>query len=129
MIYEDSTFYMWYAGSSNPYLIKISLATSPIEPVSVDDETTQPTEFILQQNYPNPFNPSTTIRYSIPELSKVKLTLFNLLGEEVTTFVNEEKNAGNYTVEFNASSLPSGVYFYQLRAGFFTETKKMLLLR
>ncbi len=63
-----------------------------------------PLVFNLYQNYPNPFNPSTTIKYSMPESSKVKLTLFNLLGEEVTTLVNEEKTAGNYSVEFNAAS-------------------------
>jgi len=96
---------------------------------SVEDEISQPTEFILEQNYPNPFNPSTTIKYSIPEISKVKLTLFNLLGEEVTTLLNEEKVAGNYSIEFNASSLPSGVYFYQLRADEFVNTKKMILLK
>jgi hypothetical protein len=97
--------------------------------VGVDDKLNTPLAFNLAQNYPNPFNPSTTIKYSIPELSKVKLTLFNLLGEEVTTLVNEEKIAGNYTVEFNASALPSGVYFYQLRAGEYTAVKKMLLLK
>ena len=86
-------------------------------------------DFYLEQNYPNPFNPSTIIKYAIPELSKVKLTLFNLLGEEVTTLVNEEKVAGNYSVEFNASSLPSGVYFYQLKAGDFIDTKKMILIK
>ena len=95
----------------------------------VEDENTQPTEFALQQNYPNPFNPSTTIRYSIPQISKVNLTLFSLLGEEVTTLVNEEKIAGNYTEEFNAAYLPSGVYFYQLSAGEFVSTKKMILLK
>jgi hypothetical protein len=85
--------------------------------------------FSLNQNYPNPFNPTTTIKYSIPEMSKVSLTLFNLLGEEVATLVNEEKVAGYYTVEFNASSLSSGVYFYRLQAGSFTETKKMVLMK
>jgi hypothetical protein len=88
-----------------------------------------PGEYILYQNYPNPFNPSTTIKYSIPELSRVTLKVFNVLGEEVTTLVNEEKIAGNYSIEFNASNLPSGVYFYRLQAGSFTETKKMLILK
>lgn len=97
--------------------------------VGVEDGLNTQLVFNLEQNYPNPFNPSTTIKYSIPELSKVKLTLFNLLGEEVTTLINEEKIAGNYSVDFNATSLPSGVYFYQLRAGGFVETKKMILLK
>lgn len=97
--------------------------------VGVSDELNTPLVFNLYQNYPNPFNPSTTIKYSIPELSKVRLTLFNLLGEEVTTLVNEEKIAGNYSVEFNASSAPSGVYFYQLKAGEYIQTKKMILIK
>jgi hypothetical protein len=83
----------------------------------------------LDQNYPNPFNPNTVIKYSIPEVSKVMLKLYNLLGEEMATLVNEEKVAGYYKVEFNAATLPSGVYFYQLRAGDFVQTKKMLLLK
>jgi hypothetical protein len=95
----------------------------------VGDETTYLTEFNLSQNYPNPFNPGTTIKYSVPELSKVKLTLFNLLGEEVATLVNEEKVAGYYTVEFNAANLPSGVYFYRIQAGEFVQTKKMILMK
>jgi hypothetical protein len=95
----------------------------------VEDDGQLPITFNLEQNYPNPFNPSTTIKYSIPEQSKVKLTLFNLLGEEATTLVNEEKSAGYYSVEFNASALPSGVYFYKLQAGDFVSTKKMILLK
>ncbi len=95
----------------------------------VDEISNQISDFYLEQNYPNPFNPSTKIKYSVPELAMVKLTLFNLLGEEVTTLVNEEKNAGNYSVEFNAASLPSGVYFYQLKAGEFISTKKMILIK
>jgi hypothetical protein len=88
-----------------------------------------PTKYILSQNYPNPFNPSTTIKYEIPELSFVTLKVYDVLGNEITTLINEEKPIGNYEVEFNASSLPSGIYFYQLQAGSFIETKKMVLLK
>ncbi|MBK9097731.1 MAG: choice-of-anchor D domain-containing protein [bacterium] len=97
--------------------------------VGVGDGLNTPMVFNLDQNYPNPFNPNTTIKYSIPELSKVKLTLFNLLGEEITTLVNEEKVAGNYSIEFSAASLPSGVYFYRIQAGSFVDTKKMILIK
>jgi len=89
----------------------------------------QPIVYDLEQNYPNPFNPSTVIKYSIPEVSKVVLKLYNLLGEEVAILVNEEKIVGYYKVEFNAANLPSGVYFYRIQAGSFVETKKMILLR
>lgn len=97
-----------------------------------------PESFILSQNYPNPFNPATVISYQIPSDSKVSLKVFDVLGNEVATLVNEFKSAGNYTVEFNSSNnniLTSGVYFYTLFAesfgtsGNFTETKKMLLLK
>ena len=97
--------------------------------VGIEDEFPLPTVYSLYQNFPNPFNPSTTIKYSIPNEGRVSLIVFNLLGEEVTTLVNEEQSAGNYKVEFNISSLPSGVYFYQLKAGDYTNTKKMILLR
>jgi len=86
-------------------------------------------EFKLFQNYPNPFNPSTHIQYAVSSLQFVSLKVYDVLGNEITTLVNEEKPAGSYEVEFNASSLPSGVYFYQLRAGSFINTKKMILLR
>jgi CubicO group peptidase (beta-lactamase class C family) len=95
----------------------------------IKHEGSVPKEYSLAQNFPNPFNPSTTIKYSIPELSKVKLILYNLLGESVTTLVNEEKPAGNYEIEFHAENLPSGVYFYQLKAGEFISTRKMILLK
>ena len=97
--------------------------------VPVEVEVSTPLEFLLEQNYPNPFNPVTVIKYSIPEVSNVTLKLYNLLGEEVATLVNEEKVAGYHKLEFNAINLPSGVYFYQLRAGKYIETKKMLLLK
>jgi hypothetical protein len=95
----------------------------------VYDEKTQPTEFILEQNFPNPFNPTTTINYSVPQTSQVQIKIFDVLGDEIETLVNEEKAAGTYEVTWYAENLPSGVYFYQLRAGSFVETKKMLLLK
>lgn len=85
--------------------------------------------FLLEQNYPNPFNPSTTIRYSIPTSEFVKLKVYDVLGNEVATLVNEEKPAGSYEVEFQATELSSGIYFYKLQSGNFVETKKMLLLK
>ncbi|MCW8802932.1 MAG: T9SS type A sorting domain-containing protein, partial [Ignavibacteriaceae bacterium] len=80
-------------------------------------------------NFPNPFNPTTSIRYEIPEQSIVTLIVYDVLGGEVATLVNEEKPIGNYEVEFNARSLASGIYFYQLKAGNYIKTKKMLLMK
>ena len=88
-----------------------------------------PDAYSLLQNYPNPFNPTTTIKYSIPQFNFVTLKVYDVLGNKIASFVNEEKTAGNYTVEFNAANLSSGVYFYRLQAGLFVETKKMLLLK
>jgi hypothetical protein len=88
-----------------------------------------PTEFILEQNYPNPFNPSTTIRFSIPNSQSINLKVYDVLGKEIATLVNEEKPAGIYEETFNASNLPSGTYFYELRAGNFVQTKKMMLVK
>lgn len=88
-----------------------------------------PTKFSLEQNYPDPFNPSTTFRYSIPNESKVVIKVYDILGNEMETLVNEEKPAGTYEVEFDGTGLPSGIYFYQLKTGKFLETKKMVLLK
>jgi len=85
--------------------------------------------FNLNQNYPNPFNPSTVIKYSVPEKSFVSLKIFNILGMEISTLVNETKNAGNYSVSFNAANLPAGIYFYSITAGKNTAVKKMILLK
>ncbi|MFC2093986.1 YCF48-related protein [Bacteroidota bacterium] len=87
------------------------------------------TEFALDQNYPNPFNPTTTISYSLPLKSQVELAIYNALGESVMQLVNEEKPAGSYSVEFDAANLPSGVYFYQLKAGDFIQVKKMIIIK
>ena len=103
---------------------------------AVDDEKVIPTEFSLEQNYPNPFNPSTKIRYSIPNItlsgdegSRVKLIIYDVLGNEVAILVDEYKPSGSYEFNFDASNLTSGVYFYKISAGNFVETKKMILLR
>ena len=100
------------------------------ETVSVPENgETLPNRFILYQNYPNPFNPITRISYTIPELSFVELKLYDVLGNEVATLVNEEKQSGYYEVEFNSKNLVSGIYFYKLQAGNFVESKKMILLK
>jgi len=88
-----------------------------------------PDEYHLFQNYPNPFNPSTKINFAVPGNGFVNLTIYDVLGNEVTTLINEEKAAGSYEVDFNAEGLTSGIYFYTLSAGSFNETKKMVLLR
>ena len=85
--------------------------------------------YFLSQNYPNPFNPETTIKYQISELSFVTLIVYDVLGSEVTTLVKEEKQAGTYEITWYAENLPSGIYFYQLKAGSFVETKKMVLMK
>jgi photosystem II stability/assembly factor-like uncharacterized protein len=128
-----------YVTGNNRTLLKYGLLTD------VEDEPTQPTEFKLEQNYPNPFNPSTTIRYSVPSNVKsqtlnVIIKVFDILGNEIVTLVNEEKPAGSYEVDFQSSlnshsskgvplGLASGIYFYQLKTGEYIQTKKMLLLK
>ncbi len=88
-----------------------------------------PQAYSLKQNYPNPFNPTTNINFSIPQLENVSLVVYNLLGQVVSTLVNSELPAGNYTYAFDASKLPSGIYLYTLSAGNYKETKKMVLLK
>ncbi len=111
--------------------------------VGVKDKQNNPSKFSLSQNYPNPFNPSTTIKYSIPVETRrgvspqnVSLKIYNILGKEIATLVNQTQNAGNYSVEFNTSAssatatkLTSGIYFYTLSVGSFKETKSMLLIK
>ncbi len=113
-----------YAGSET------AAGVFSIGPVSLGEtEDNLPHEYGIEQNYPNPFNPSTAIRYSIPEAGLVSLKIYNLLGEEVNTLVNEIKQPGYYTAIFEGSSLSSGVYFYRIQAGSFIETRKMIILK
>ena len=88
-----------------------------------------PSKYELEQNFPNPFNPSTNIRYSIVKTSKVSLKIYDILGRLVQTLVNTVQSPGQYTVTFNAKDFASGVYFYQINAGSFIATKKLMLLK
>ncbi len=125
--------YPWYTASpsTSKYLYTqyayFSGTTSPTTAVKESPEL--PKTYSLLQNYPNPFNPSTVIEYQVPKSSFVKITVYNLLGNVVENLVNEQQSAGDYTVTFNAVNLPSGIYFYTINAGSFTQTKKMMLIK
>uniref|UniRef100_A0A832G2E7 T9SS type A sorting domain-containing protein n=1 Tax=Ignavibacterium album TaxID=591197 RepID=A0A832G2E7_9BACT len=108
-------------------MAKIGMDTTlvSVEPIN----SNIPSSFELEQNYPNPFNPSTTIRYSIPKSSYVELKVYDGLGNLVQSLVSEYLNAGTYESTFNGASLSSGVYYYQIKAGEFTATKKLVLMK
>ena len=113
---------------------KVEVFNPGINITDISEINTEIKEFSLHQNYPNPFNPTTTIKYSIPKQSCVTLIVYNILGKEITTLVNEEKSSGNYQVKFsayggNAADLPSGVYFYRIQAGSFNQVRKMILIK
>jgi hypothetical protein len=101
----------------------------PDQPSDVGDDTETLTDYLLSQNYPNPFNPATNISFSLPEDARVRITVYNLLGEQVTELVDAEFASGSHTVSFEAEGLTSGIYLYKMEAGNFISTKKMALLR
>jgi len=122
---EDKSGNLWvgsYGGG-----LAVYRADGNIE-VRDSDPSTKST-YSLSQNYPNPFNPSTNITYGIAERQHVSLKIYDILGRESALLVNEEKPAGQYTVKFDATNLPNGVYFYRLQAGKNVQTKKMILLK
>jgi len=108
--------------------MKGTITVNSVTDVKTINETI-PDNFILMQNYPNPFNPATTISFSLPSKSFVSLKVFDALGREVATLVNEELSAGNHSRQWNGENMSSGIYFYRLQAGSFTETKKLILLK
>jgi photosystem II stability/assembly factor-like uncharacterized protein len=112
-----------YILGNNKTLFKYGLLTD------VEEQPTQPTEFNLEQNYPNPFNPSTSIQYAISSRQFVQLKVYDVLGNEFATLVDEEKSAGRYSTEFSGSNLSSGIYLYKIKAGDFIQTKKMILIK
>ena len=141
-----NTDYYYYLTSGGTYqsggpatppgrLESSSFYTQTYDPVrvyvgtSVGDGSNSVLTYSLSQNYPNPFNPNTIIKYGIPETGYIKLKVYDILGNEITTLVKEEKAPGNYSVEWNASSIASGVYIYRLQAGSFVNTRKMILMK
>jgi hypothetical protein len=121
---ENATILVTGAANVNCPIVSVSNPTA-IE----DNQNVQPEVYSLAQNYPNPFNPTTNISYKIPESGFVSLKVYDALGREVATLVNEVKPAGNYLVNFNAAGLASGIYFYRLKTGNFTQNHKMILLK
>jgi photosystem II stability/assembly factor-like uncharacterized protein len=116
----------WVVGGNGTILRTTNGGVTFVEREKIDEV---PTEFSLSQNYPNPFNPSTTIKYQLPKSSVVRLSVYDILGREVSILLNERRDAGVHEVKFDAAGLSSGVYFYRIQAGSFVETRKLLLLR
>lgn len=120
--------YIWYGIESSAPQVQ-ALRWFGVTTGVKDEVVSTPNKYNLAQNYPNPFNPSTLISYSLAERSNVSIKIFDMLGREVASLVNEVKNAGNHEVSFNASNLSSGMYVYTITAGNFTTSKKMMLLK
>jgi hypothetical protein len=126
-VYVTGQSWGTYAGDHWSFFTSIKYVQTS---VSVkEQEIISPARYSLSQNYPNPFNPSTIIRYSLPKPGHVMLKIFDLLGREVATLVNDMKAAGEYDVQWTPSGLTSGVYVYRLQAGDFVDTKKLVLLQ
>ena len=127
------TLHMWYDGSLTPSEVNYFRIGHAMTPRIVGDVTERlsgiPDNFVLEHNYPNPFNPTTTIQFSITHSASTELTIYDLLGREVATLVNEMMTPGTYKVKWDANAVASGIYFYRLRSGEFSETKRMLLLK
>ena len=117
-VYDEDNTSSWGKGSFGMVTV-----------INENNTSADPFTYSLSQNFPNPFNPATMIQYNVPERSIVKLTVYNIIGEEVRVLAEGEKEAGFYTVNFKANDLPSGVYIYRLNAGSFVETRKMILLK
>ncbi len=113
------------AGTGGNFKVKYNPIITSVNP----EQIAQTNNYKLYQNYPNPFNPSTTIRYSVPQPSFVEINIFDVLGNKIAALISEEKPAGEYELDFDGNGLTSGVYFYQLKAGEFVETKKMVLMK
>ena len=129
-LYGNSIYSIFFVDAQNGWLTASGMQICRFTGITdVEDDIIFVNEFTLFQNYPNPFNPGTVIRYQLPVASQISIKVFNVLGNEIATLVNDYKPAGNYTVDFNSANLSSGVYFYSLTAGSFTETKKFILMK
>jgi hypothetical protein len=141
---KEISFPAWKPDTAGTYAIKVYAAVNGDEDagndtltstvvvrntIGVGGEDMAPAVYSLSQNYPNPFNPSTVIKYSVAQTGIVELKVYNMLGQEVKTLVNEMKSAGRYEVKFNAADLSSGVYVYRIKSGNFVQTKKLMLIK
>jgi hypothetical protein len=117
--------------SNDPFHKKVTVPVRMIVSTTagIDAHQNIPATFALAQNYPNPFNPTTTISYQLPATCKVHLSVYDLLGRELAVLLNERKDAGRYSVQWDATKMSSGIYFYRLQAGQLIETKKMILMK
>lgn len=122
---KDRTPHLWAGGEGFTILHTVTEIVSDVD----EKPNMLVKDFVLSDNFPNPFNSQTTISYSIPNTSLVQIQIFDILGREVSTLLNEEKASGNYQINFDASELTSGVYFYRIKARNFVETKKMILMK
>lgn len=127
-IYFQDTNTGWIIGP-NGLIMKTDNGGGGIASGVNDNSILTPKAFSLFQNFPNPFNPETRINYLVSQRSNVLIRVYNILGKEISTLVNEIKEAGNYNIEFNGGGYPSGIYFCRMQAGSFTETRKMILLK
>ena len=126
----NQTFTSAISIDNNDSLITVNLTGYSNNTIGVSTITQQlPFEYSLSQNYPNPFNPVTKINYELKVTNYVSIIVYDIRGNEVATLVNEKQNSGSYSVNFNAANFPSGVYYYKITSGDFTETKKMMLLK
>ncbi len=126
---EDDGSTITTTGYGDVTYVNIETVILSIATAIDEDDGTLPTSFSLSQNYPNPFNPTTSIQYSLPDAGVVSLRVYNTLGQRISMLTDAHQQPGTYTVAFDAGKLPSGIYFYELRAGDFVSTKKMLLLK
>ncbi len=124
---DSQNGHVWVADFDNHRVLRFDVST--LTTVSKMHSISPPEQYVLAQNYPNPFNPVTRIGFTLFNSGFTSLKVFNLLGKEVATLVDHAKEAGIHTVTFDASRLPSGIYFYTIRSGTFVETKRMILLK
>jgi len=128
-VYESGYFGRWPNPVNETSVYMAAVPVTSVTTVGIDDNTNTTFSYQLNQNYPNPFNPTTQIKYTLAENSNVTLKVYDMLGKEVATLVNESQNAGAHSINFNASDLASGLYIYKIQAGNFTQAKKMMLLK
>jgi predicted extracellular nuclease len=127
--FSNVTGILYYSGGRYKVTPRTNADFSGFNPTTIRRDNVVAKEFALEQNFPNPFNPSTTLRYSLPREGMVSLKIYNILGQEVATLVNEYQTNGVYSVKFDASKLSSGMYLYRITSGDFSQVKKMLLLK